>query len=815
MASFTVKYIFELVDRFSGKTGQMSAAAKRATRDIHAMGNAVASAEKKMAGGTRAGAAAIIAQRKAMEDHARRQEQIFARQEAFRKKRLEEARRAARGRSSGLDGGMMSTLLFFGGGRMVTGAIGDYGDYEKALLNIRKVFTGFPGEVGSVDEQFVRLKKSLAEINKTVPLTREEVAQLVEEGLRADVASSMEDLGRYAKMAAAFSGAFNVPIDQAAEGLAKLKGALQLSNPELERLGDSMAYLDQNMPASAADILEIARRAAPLGKIMAGNKGVMDLIALGAAGVSVGQKREIMATGLRTFLIRLQAAAGMTPDAKALAAMGMDPDEIAQVQEDLADGLKSSQAALKGLGLDPKDIAKGLTTDIAGTVKTILDRIRALPKEEQSAIINKIAGMRAMDAINPLLAAQEQMDKALALMASPDSAGLMMRQFEVTMQGVNAQMQAFSNHLQDLRDRVLVKWLPMLTAALGALGTFLDTDAGKLFMDIAIPAGMLSLALATMILPLRMLGWLFGPLAAGAGRFMTGFLAGFLRRSPEVISRLMRMKGPLAALGAAFASLKLGSIGGLLRFARGLGAIAVAIVAVEAAWPRLKSFFEGFGSGLSASWEGSEIQRGLAWMADKMPGLAAAAQSIGQYLSAIFDFSPSSNELAAWFDAGAAAAKQLLSPLSTIHDMLQAIGALPSTAAATPVDPFGPNVQWSFNPGALFGGGSAPSGAGGMGNMKGPSRRMRVMLPGERAVPMPPGYADRAMRGIRSSTADRVSVQGDVTVDVNTSIDPITITAPPKISVEVGGSTFIPLGASAPRGKNMVTSKTGRLVGGV
>lgn len=442
-------------------------------------------------------------------------------------------------------------LTHFGGAGTIMGfpvvqAVKRFADFEDKVLDLQKVFPG-------TADQFDNTAEALRRLSYQIPLARNDIMKLAEEAAKANIidmlnpdgsektaeqiASSFTD---YIQTASHFAVAFGLDIDTTAETLARLKSSLGITVPELVELGDSLNHVANNSAATEKGILEIMRRNAALGKAIGGKQGITSILAIGAAQEAAGVRPEVAATGLRTLLVRLQQAAGMQRSQKDLRALGLDDEEI----EDMRKGLKTSSDALRSIGLDPAHVASGLTTDTVGTIKEVLFRISQLTGDERGAVLGKLAGMRALDSVIPLVANLELLDKAWNLANDPDKAGSMLREYEIRSKGLNAQLQLLRNTFENISDKAVgpfmqhlkdgIQWISkwaeenenmkILTWAAGVAIAFAALSAIVLPLGLFVMAlGAIGPVLWAILLPLRLLariavGGLFGGLLAGAGK---------------------------------------------------------------------------------------------------------------------------------------------------------------------------------------------------------------------------------------------------------------------------------------------------------
>lgn len=342
MSSFNVQILLKLVDQLTGPAKKVSASYRQMQQNVTSASNGLnAATARSTAGFTRMSTAANTANASVG--------------------RLATNMRNLRTLSAGFTG-----LGLGGGGAMMAAfplvhMLKNAADYESKLIDIRKVWQG-------TESEYQKLVDGLKPLHGELPLTRIEIGKVLEEGIRSAVSYDPGELLDFTREAAAFSVAFQLPIQEAAVKFAKIKSSLGLTMKEFTGVGDTMNTLANSMATSEGEMLEFIRRVGGLAKSIGGMKGLDDVLAIGAAQMAAGTPKEVAATGLRTLLARLSTQPADT------------------------------KKALKALGLDPEEIKRQLPEDIFGTVFELIDRISKAPKEQQAGLLARLAGMKSFDA---------------------------------------------------------------------------------------------------------------------------------------------------------------------------------------------------------------------------------------------------------------------------------------------------------------------------------------------------------------------------------------------------------------------------------
>lgn len=524
-----VSYIVELQDRYSAIAGKIAESSKKAEAAAASMGNAINRAEQALArikpppalagvpGQFERITAAANTASKAVATHSAQTQALALRVNSWAK--------SGGSSGDGLAGGIAGAI----GIGQVKKAITDFTTFEGLMIRLQRVFPGTRAE-------FDAAAKSLDRLGLKLPISRSDIYKIGTEAVKSDVINAdtpdkIGELSRYVALAAEFKSAFDLSTDQAATYLAKLKSSLGLSLPELRGLGDRMMWAEQKSAADPREILEIVRRNASLANAIAGKAGVSDILALGGAQVSAGTKSEVAATGMRTFLLRLQQAAGMKMgkgDLEALSEAGFSEKEIGKAER----GMATARMALTKLGFNPDEFAKRMSTDLFGAVESVLKKIATLPKDEQGGLLATLAGMRSVDALKALVANPALLDQAKQIRDDVAGQGALARAYAANLDSLGASITRLTNAMETFKTSIVDQWKPMLKSAiepLVGLANFMREN--PLVSKLAAWGAALAAAaagLGVLRFAASMLGWALRPLAPVAAG-VVGALAGMAR----------------------------------------------------------------------------------------------------------------------------------------------------------------------------------------------------------------------------------------------------------------------------------------------
>jgi TP901 family phage tail tape measure protein len=374
-----------------------------------------------------------------------------------------------------MTGGGITSLGLTGamGAYPIARSIKQYANYEDALISIRKVWTGAQSDYDS-------LVNSLKGMNAQIPLSREAIAGLMEEGIRAKVSATdnPREYLDFTRLAAKFMVAFNLSATEAPQILAKLKSQLGLTAAEFEQFGDTLNTVANSFSTNEREMLEGMRRVGGLAKSIAGPQGVNDASAILGAQMAAGTPKEVAATGLRTLIARLSTQPSTT------------------------------RKALKKLGFDPKEIKKTLPVDLFGSVYSIFHKMSKLEPSDRAGVLANLAGMKSFDAFSRLLARKDLLQQVKDVVDG-DFRLTMVSEFERRIKGLNSLLQITKNVLQDAADSFVKQWRKPLTEGLAKIRGWAKALEGSSVVGWA--AGFVALfsALSMVVVPLGVFAFSF------------------------------------------------------------------------------------------------------------------------------------------------------------------------------------------------------------------------------------------------------------------------------------------------------------------
>jgi TP901 family phage tail tape measure protein len=320
-------------------------------------------------------------------------------------------------------------------------AVSAASEFESAMADVRKV-VDFPSPAA-----FQEFQQSIIDMSKRLPMSAQALSQIVAAAGQAGIANS--DLLRFTELAAKVGVAFDISADQTGESLAKMMTGLNLTVDQVGALSDAMNHLSNAQASSAADILEVVRRAGADGKMF--GFSAVQTSAFASAMLSAGSEADVAATSFRNMgraLVRGSAAT------------------------------KTQRTAFKALGLDARKVAKRMQEDAVGTTVDVMERINALPKHLQSQTASALFGDEAR-ALMPLVSNLDLLKKSLGLVADETKyLGSAQREYEVRSKTFANNVQLFRNNIEALSIAVGNLLMPALNSlmqtAIPVLNKFAD-----------------------------------------------------------------------------------------------------------------------------------------------------------------------------------------------------------------------------------------------------------------------------------------------------------------------------------------------------
>jgi len=318
--------------------------------------------------------------------------------------------------------------------------------FETAMLGVAKQVQGARDEGGKLTPVYFEMAKQIQMMAREITLATNDIAEMVAAGARMGVARS--ELIKFTETSAMMASAFELPAGQLAEQMGKIAGLYKIPIPAIGELADSINYLDDNAIAKGGEIIDfLTRTGGVAGAVKITGQQVA---ALGSTLLTLGERSETASTATNAMLQKLAAA---------------------------EKGTAKFQAAMQELGLSTAEIQKNMQVDATGTILQVLDKIAAMPKDQQLGIMVDLIGLEHSDTIAKLANNTEEFRKQLQMASSAEAKGSMSREFLAQRQTTNAQYQLMKNNVSELAVAFGTLLLPGVNAFFAAMSKLMQPVA--------------------------------------------------------------------------------------------------------------------------------------------------------------------------------------------------------------------------------------------------------------------------------------------------------------------------------------------------
>ena len=458
--------------------------------------------------------------------------------------------------------------------------------FESAMADVKKV-VDFESPDG-----LKNLQKDILEMTRTIPMAKEELAQIAASGGQLGVAE--KDLKSFTETIAKMGVAFDMPAEQAGDSMAKLANVYQIPIAQIGKLGDAINHLSNSSPAKASDIVNALGRVGGVAKQF----GLTELqtASLSNAFISLGKTPEVAGTAINGMLTKL-----MTADKQG----------------------KKFQAVLEGMGTDAKALKKAIAENGEQALMDFLRQIEKLPKENQMGALVDLFGLEYADDVAALVGGLDTYKKSIDELkkagkgGKPEFMGSMEKEFAARSATTENGLTLMKSGFAELKTVVGDRLLPVInkvSAFIGNLTHNLTDFAAKnpkvvdgLLLFGGVIAGLIiGFSAFTAVIGGFSMGWV---VAARAVSPIISVLGAVLKAMSFFGRGIMSVIRFLPMLGSAF--LKLGAFLMANPIFLALGLLAVAaymlynnwssvVGGAKALWQSLVTFFSGLWAKITA-----------------------------------------------------------------------------------------------------------------------------------------------------------------------------------------------------------------------
>lgn len=422
-------------------------------------------------------------------------------------------------------------------------------DFESAMADVKKV-VDFKSP-----QELKEMEQDIKNLSKSIPLSLEGLTKIIAAGGQLGVPK--EQLKDFAETAAKMSVAFDITADEAGQSMAKLSNVLQMPISEMNKVGDVINHISNNIAATAPEIVEVNLRAGAMAKSF--GLAYNEVSALAGTFISMGRSPEIAGTAINMMASRLK----LIP---------------------VSSG--ATRKAFNQLGISMKDYTKLIESGNGKeALMVVLEALQKIQGVKRSQIMKDIFGEQATRHVNSLVEGLDTLKSNMRLVADETAyAGSMHKEFAARSATTENNIQLLKNQLAVMATNIGSALLPTINSlvglfgkAAGTLAEFADKHPTLIkYIGLAV-GGMASFKLATFAL----------------GYGFTFLKGGFL----SIVSVFTQAK-------TIFSILKLG-LGGLIPIIRAVGVafisnpIGLIITAIAAGaalviyyWKPISAFFK-------------------------------------------------------------------------------------------------------------------------------------------------------------------------------------------------------------------------------
>lgn len=415
--------------------------------------------------------------------------------------------------------GATTAAVGVGMGLPIIKSIKDYASFEDAMMGVARQVDGAKDANGKYTQTYYEMGDAIKAMSERLPLATTEIAAIIEAGARMGI-QGKENLLTYAQTTAVMATAFDLPVDQVGEDVAKIAALYKVPIKNISELGDVINYLDDNALAKGGEIIDVMKRIAGTADTV-GMK-YRDAAALASTFLSLGAKSEVAGSASNAIMTNLS---------------------IATMQS------KRFQDGLEMLHMNSKNVQKGMSSNATGTILKVLDAIKSLPKEKQLQATVSLFGKEFGDDAAKLASNLGEYRKQLDMVNAAQAKGSMQREADSRNQALSAQYIMMKNTVFDLSSELGQSLKPALV---DILGTIRDVLVEVRAWTQAHPELAAHLIKAAAVMAL---------LVTGAGAFAIGIAA---------------VLGPIALLKLSLATLSIGGAGGFTALLGKIGALTAA-----------------------------------------------------------------------------------------------------------------------------------------------------------------------------------------------------------------------------------------------
>lgn len=361
----------------------------------------LASEQRRLRADLSAANQAVDEQRKKLDRLNETQKRLNAARAGYQKTRELQGRLAGTGATMIATGGTMASP--------VIAAVKQYADFEDAMKGVAKQVNGARDDNGKLTSTYYDMAKAIKAISERLPSENGaiDIAALVEGAARMGIQGN-DNLLAFAETSAKAAKAFELPAGDLAENMGKIRELYKIPVKDIERLGDTINWLDDKTLSKGADIIEVMQRMGGVADKLDYKKAA----ALGSTFLTLGDQAEVAATASIAMVRELS---------------------IATMQS------KRFQAGMETLGLSSEMMEKSMSKDAMGSIIKVLEKVNKLPKEKQLTVLTQLFGKEYGKNAGKLANNIGVLRDQLKLVNDEKARGSMQRESDIDADSISAQ----------------------------------------------------------------------------------------------------------------------------------------------------------------------------------------------------------------------------------------------------------------------------------------------------------------------------------------------------------------------------------------
>lgn len=361
----------------------------------------LASEQRRLRADLSAANQAVDEQRKKLDRLNETQKRLNAARAGYQKTRELQGRLAGTGATMIATGGTMASP--------VIAAVKQYADFEDAMKGVAKQVNGARDDNGKLTSTYYDMAKAIKAISERLPSENGaiDIAALVEGAARMGI-QGKDNLLAFAETSAKAAKAFELPAGDLAENMGKIRSLYKIPIKDIEQLGDTINWLDDNAQSKGSDIIDVLQRMGGVADKLDYKKAA----ALASTFLSLGAAREVAGSAANAMVRELS---------------------IATMQGDRFD------AGLDTLGLSAERLEKSMSSDAMGTIIKVLEKIKKLKPEDQMTVTTQLFGKEYGDDAGKLANNLDELHKQLKLVNDEKARGSMQRESDIDADSISAQ----------------------------------------------------------------------------------------------------------------------------------------------------------------------------------------------------------------------------------------------------------------------------------------------------------------------------------------------------------------------------------------